>query len=78
MKGFEDKIIAQLQQATTSEEDFLALLAASQIVDSRELYVRAIRGLADLPIIVSKKEAEIMGIEAFYDITACKCGQFSD
>lgn len=75
MKGFEDKIVAQLQKAT-SKEEFLVLLAASQIMDSRELYARAIRGLADLPTILSKKEAESIGVRAFYDITARKCEQF--
>jgi hypothetical protein len=76
MKGFEDKIIAQLKKST-SEEGFLALLEASRIMDSPELYGRAIRGLAGLPGTLSKKEAESIGIKAFYDITACKCGLFS-
>jgi hypothetical protein len=75
MKGFEDKIVSRLQKAISNEE-FLRLLEASQIMDSRELYVRAIRGLALSRKMITREEADIIGIQAFYDITACKCGQF--
>jgi hypothetical protein len=72
MKEFEDKMLTQLQ-AATSKEGFLALLTASQIMDSRELYARGVRGLAGLPTMLSEKEAENIGIKTFYDIAAHKC-----
>jgi hypothetical protein len=76
MEGLEGKIVSRLRQAG-SQEEFLHLLAASHILASRELYGRAVRGLAVSSTLLPREEAVKIGIEAFYDVMACKQGQFS-
>ncbi|KIM29710.1 hypothetical protein M408DRAFT_328574 [Serendipita vermifera MAFF 305830] len=67
MQSAEDELISRLKEETGATK-FLDLIVASRIVDSKELYDTALRGLTDSEYRLTLEEAKMIGIEASYAI----------
>jgi hypothetical protein len=72
MDGFEERILAKLQTATTTQ-DFIDMLLAAQIVESYTLHQKAIEGLVRVTPKPTLEQAKLIGMDAYHEI-ASRCG----
>jgi hypothetical protein len=69
MESFEERIIAQLQEATTTQ-GYVELLAASKVVKSYPMYQKAIEGLVRVSPKPDLEQAKIIGVEAYFEVVS--------
>lgn len=67
MDGFERAATERLLKAST-EDEYIELLTASQLIASKEMYAQAIKGLAPSWRTLTLEQAQQIGVKALFDL----------
>lgn len=72
MDGFEERILAKLNTANTTQE-FVDMVLAARIVESYTLHQKAVEGLVRVAPKPNLEQARMIGIDTYHEI-ASRCG----